>query len=77
MVRPVPASRSLVVEDSIHGLTAAKAAGAYAVGIANSLPAHMLAPHADLVISHLDELDPVNCVPSESWQAQHELQQQL
>ncbi|PNH01583.1 Protein CbbY, plasmid [Tetrabaena socialis] len=48
--------RALVVEDAIHGLQAGRAAGAFTVGITNSLPAHLLAPWADRVISHLDEL---------------------
>ncbi|PNH02596.1 Protein CbbY, plasmid [Tetrabaena socialis] len=48
--------RALVVEDAVHGLQAGRAAGAFTVGITNSLPAHLLAPWADRVISHLDEL---------------------
>lgn len=50
-------ARSLVVEDSVNGLLAARDAGAFRVGISNSLPARVLAPHADLVVSHLDEID--------------------
>ncbi|PNH01531.1 Protein CbbY, plasmid [Tetrabaena socialis] len=48
--------RALVVEDAIHGLQAGRAAGAFTVGITNSLPGHLLAPWADRVIAHLDEL---------------------
>ena len=48
---------AIVIEDTVHGLQAAKAAGIFAVGIANTLPAHVLQEHADLVITHLTDLD--------------------
>ena len=51
------ASKALIIEDAVHGLQAAKAAGAFAVGICNTLPAERLRPHADLLISHLTDLD--------------------
>ena len=51
------AARALVVEDSVHGLQAARGAGAFAVGVSNTLPAATLAPHADLVVGSLLELD--------------------
>ena len=41
----------------VNGLRAAKAAGCFAVAVCTSLPAHMLAPHADLVVEHLRDLD--------------------
>ena len=41
----------------VNGLKAAKAAGCFAVAVATSLPAHMLAAHADLVVEHLVDLD--------------------
>jgi len=47
-----------VIEDAVHGLRAAKAAGAYAVGITNSLPRALLAPEADLVIDSLVGFSP-------------------
>ncbi|KAF5834188.1 HAD-like domain-containing protein [Dunaliella salina] len=50
-------SKALIVEDAVNGLLAAKAAGAFAVGISNSLPGPVLHPHADLVVSHHDEID--------------------
>ena len=49
--------RVLVLEDAVHGLVAAKAAGTFAVGITNTLPADHLEPHADRVIQSLAELD--------------------
>jgi hypothetical protein len=42
---------------AVNGLWAAKAAGGYAVAVATSLPAAMLAPHADLVLEALQDLD--------------------
>ncbi|KAI3431699.1 hypothetical protein D9Q98_004744 [Chlorella vulgaris] len=56
--------RALVVEDAVNGLFAAKAAGCFAVGVATSLPSHMLEPHADLVLQHLCELDLAAVAPS-------------
>jgi hypothetical protein len=35
----------------------AAAAGAYAVGVTNSLPAALLSQHADMVVTNLAELD--------------------
>lgn len=49
-------SRCLVVEDAIHGLNAARAAGCFVVGITNSLPREHLAPHADAVVDTLQEV---------------------
>ena len=48
----------MVIEDSVHGLRAAKAAGAYAVGITNSLPRDVLSDEADLVIHSLVGFSP-------------------
>lgn len=50
------AARCLVVEDAVHGLRAAQAAGCFAVGIATSLPRAVLAPHADRVVDALCEV---------------------
>lgn len=41
----------------VNGLHAARAAGCFSVAVCTSLPAHMLAPHADLVVEHLSDLD--------------------
>ncbi|CAD7705256.1 unnamed protein product [Ostreobium quekettii] len=49
-------SRAMVVEGAIHGLRAAKAAGALAVGVSTSLPRDVLEPHADIVVDSLEEL---------------------
>mgnify|MGYP001808190095 CR=1 FL=1 len=53
---PPAAPRALVIEDAIHGLSAARTAGAAAVAVATSLPAEALAPHADLVVGGLGDL---------------------
>ena len=50
--------RAMVIEDAVHGLRAAKAAGAFAVGVTNSLPTDMLSPEADLVIDSLVGFSP-------------------
>jgi beta-phosphoglucomutase len=46
----------VVVEDSINGLKAARAAGAYAIGVTNTFPREKLAPHADHVVESITEL---------------------
>ncbi|GIL44422.1 hypothetical protein Vafri_1895 [Volvox africanus] len=51
--------RALVVEDAVNGLKAARAAGMFTVGITNQLPTDILVPWSDLVVSHLDQVDPV------------------
>ena len=48
----------------MHGLRAAKGAGAFAVGITNSLPRSILAPEADAVIDTLVGFDPQAVVSS-------------
>ena len=59
----VDPGRSLVVEDSVNGLLAAQAAGAFRVGVTNSLPACVLSQHADLVVDHLDAIPLDTLVP--------------
>ena len=46
----------VVVEDSINGLIAARAAGMFAVGVTNTFARERLAPYADAVIERLAEL---------------------
>ena len=50
-------ARCVVVEDAVNGLAAARGAGCFAVAVATSLPAEVLAGHADLVLASLAELD--------------------
>ena len=48
----------IVIEDSVHGLEAAKAAGMYRIALTGTATADVLAKHADLVVEHLDEIQP-------------------
>lgn len=43
------------IEDSISGIKAAKAAGLFVIGVATSLPASLLIPHADMVLENTEE----------------------
>lgn len=54
----VPQSACFVVEDSVAGIQAAKAAGMTALGLARAVDGEVLAAaHADLVVTSLDEVD--------------------
>lgn len=50
----VSTSRTLVLEDSVAGLHAAKSAGAFAVGVPHRFSPASNMPHADLIIDRLD-----------------------
>lgn len=54
----VPPGRSVAVEDSVHGVTAARAAGLRAVAVPSGLTAGMDFSHADLVVDSCADLDP-------------------
>eukprot|EP00894_Picocystis_sp_ML_P005106 jgi/Pico_ML_1/55623/g1287.t1 len=56
-VRCVDPSTALIVEDAVLGLKAGKAAGAFTVGVATSLPRQALEPHANVVYGALADLD--------------------
>jgi len=49
-------SQCAIIEDSINGLKAARAAGGLAIGVTNTFPRDTLAPFADLVVGSLREL---------------------
>jgi HAD superfamily hydrolase (TIGR01509 family) len=49
-------ARSVAVEDSPHGVLAARAAGLYVVAVPHELTADLDLSAADLVLDHLDEL---------------------
>jgi beta-phosphoglucomutase len=53
----VAPSRAVAIEDSRWGLDSARAAGLRAVGVAHSYSVAELAPHADLVVEALEELN--------------------
>lgn len=60
LVRVEP-SRAVAIEDSRWGLDSARAAGLRAVGVTHTYSAAELAPHADLVVASLDEID-IECL---------------
>ena len=54
----VDPSGAVAVEDSVHGVTAARAAGMHAVAVPSSLTVGMDFSHADLVVASCSELSP-------------------
>lgn len=52
----VPPENCAVFEDAFAGLEAARAGGMKAIGVATTHPAEKLRPHADRVVSRLDEV---------------------
>lgn len=48
---------AIIIEDAVLGLKAGKAAGAFTVGVATSLPRVALEPHADIVFGTLADVD--------------------
>jgi dual specificity phosphatase 12 len=48
---------TVVVEDAVNGLKAAKAAGCFTVAVTTSLPRESLVEHADVVVDALEEID--------------------
>lgn len=53
----VNAKHCAVFEDSLQGVKAGRAAGAYVVGVAGTLKAEDIAPYCDKVVYNLDEVD--------------------
>eukprot|EP00951_Prasinocladus_malaysianus_P009158 scaffold66847_cov40-Prasinocladus_malaysianus.AAC.1 len=49
-------SPAVIIEDAVNGLKAAKAAGAFSIGITNTVSRETLEPHADLVVDSLQEV---------------------
>lgn len=49
--------RCAVFEDSLQGVKAGKAAGAYVVGVAGTLKAEVIAPYCDIVVDAIAEVD--------------------
>lgn len=52
----------VVFEDSLQGVKAGEAAGAFVVGVEGTLSADVIAPHADLVVKSLIEIDPKSII---------------
>jgi hypothetical protein len=55
---------------------AAAAAGAFAVGVTNSLPAEVLSQHADMVVDSLTQLDLERMMGQQQQQQQQQQQHQ-
>lgn len=51
-------SRCFVIEDSLQGLKAGKAAGATTIGIATTLPPDVIAPFSDLLYDSIAQIPP-------------------
>ncbi len=47
----------VVFEDSLQGVKAGRASGAFVVGIAGTLPASSIEPYCDIVVNNLGEVD--------------------
>lgn len=57
---PLAPGEGVAFEDTSFGLRAARQAGLYTVGVIGSESADELKPYADLLVSSLEELDPVD-----------------
>lgn len=53
----VPINKCVVFEDSVQGVMAGKASGAYVIGITGTKERAQLEPYADIVIDKLNEVD--------------------
>ncbi|MEM9036768.1 MAG: HAD-IA family hydrolase [Actinomycetota bacterium] len=50
-------AQAVAADDTPNGVTAAKAAGVYCIGVAANMTAHLDLSHADVVVSSLAEID--------------------
>ena len=53
----VSPSRCVVFEDSVQGVMAGRAAGAYVIGVSGTVDASLLYPYADRIVDSLDQVD--------------------
>lgn len=53
----VPPRNCVVFEDSLQGVKAGQASGAFVIGIAGTLPASVIEPYCDIVVNNLGEID--------------------
>lgn len=56
-IADVPARNCVVFEDSEQGVMAGQRAGAYVVGVAGTLPAAVIAPYSDRIVSTLQNFN--------------------
>ena len=54
----IPISRCVVFEDSLQGVKAGRASGAFVVGVAGTLKPEILQPFCDIIVSSLEDLEP-------------------
>lgn len=52
--------RCAVFEDSMQGVKAGKASGAYVIGVSGTLPADVIRPFCNIVVSNLGQIDKNN-----------------
>ncbi len=52
----VPIEDCAVVEDSLQGVKAGRASGAFVIGVANTLPEDVLLPYSDIIVDNLSKL---------------------
>ena len=57
---PISPAECVVIEDSIHGLQSARAAGMHCLAVTHSYPRAFLLPLADRVIDDLTEIEPAD-----------------
>ncbi len=53
----VEGKNCVVFEDSLQGVKAGRAAGAYVVGVSGTLPGEVLEPYSDLVVNSLEKIN--------------------
>ena len=58
----VPIGECVVFEDSLNGLRAGRASGAYVVGLATTRPREIIAPLADMVLDNLEGIDNLDSI---------------
>lgn len=54
----IPISQCVVFEDSLQGVKAGRASGAFVVGVAGTLKPEILQPFCDIIVSSLEDLEP-------------------
>ena len=57
---PISPAECVVIEDSIHGVQSARAAGMHCLAVTHSYPRALLSPLADRVIDDLTEIEPAD-----------------
>lgn len=58
-----PPEKCVVFEDSLQGVKAGKSSGAFVIGVAGTLPSHVIAPFSNMVVNSLKEIDLLKLIP--------------